>query len=62
MKTKKYNWGDREFETYSPKVNRKRQGLLISVIGLTTLLPGPNVLGLGITKLISKVNPLYVYN
>ncbi len=48
----KYKWGNFYGETYKPKVNRKRQVGLLGMIGLTTLLPGPNILGLGLLKLI----------
>jgi len=54
----KYKWGDRTWEFYKPKVNRKKQGLLFTGLLLTGLIPGPNFLGIFLMKFI---NPGWMY-
>ena len=61
MKTEKYTWGNRSWEFYRPKLNRKRQFGILGIILATGLLPGPNFVGALITKVILKLNPLFLY-
>ena len=61
MKTTKYKWGETTFEFYKPKVNRKRQFLLGSLILGDIILPMTFGLGIFLSKLITKFNPLFLY-
>ena len=60
---KKYLLGYRHpsCQLYKPKVNRKRQFGLMGMIVAFGFLPGPNFIGAAITKMILKVNPLFMY-
>lgn len=57
----KYKWGNYYGETYNPKINRKRQLSLLSIMAADIILPMTFGIGFGITKLILKLNPLYLY-
>jgi len=46
---------------YKPKINRKRQGLLGSLVLGDIILPATFGLGIMVTKLITKYNPLFLY-
>ena len=62
MKTRKYKWGNRSYEFYTPKVNRKRQAILGGLVLGDIILPMTFGAGIIITKLILKVKPLFLYN
>ena len=57
----KYTWGNRTYEFYKPKVNRKRQLGLFGLIAADVILPMTFGLGFAGAKLIMKLNPLYLY-
>lgn len=46
---------------YKPKLNKKKIGLLGSIVFLLGLLPAPNILGIGLIKVITKYSPLWIY-
>ena len=46
---------------YKPKRNKKKLGLLGSVVVLLGFIPGPNVLGIGIVKAVNKFSPIWIY-
>lgn len=55
-------WGNRTWETYKPKVNRKRQAVLGSLVLGDIILPMTFGAGIILTKLILKARPLFLYN
>jgi len=57
----KYTWGNFEGETYKPKINRKRQGILACLVLGDIILPMTFGIGIIITKIITKYNPLFLY-
>lgn len=61
MKTKKYTWGNRTWEFYNPKVNRKRQAFLGGLVLADIILPMTFGIGIIATKLIIKFKPLFLY-
>ena len=61
MKTRTYTWGNRKWTFYDAPINRKRQLGVIAMIGVSSLLPGPNFIGIFAWKAIKKVNPLFLY-
>jgi hypothetical protein len=61
MKTKSYQWGNRRWEIYKPKVNQKRRSILGSLILADIVLPMTFGVGIMISKLILKINPMYLY-
>lgn len=61
MKTNKIKWGDRTWEFYQPKMNRKRQSVLLSLCFADIILPMTFGVGIAVTKLITKLNPLFLY-
>lgn len=61
MKTKTIKWGDKTWEFYKPQYDRKKQlGLGIFIVA-TGLIPGPNFIGAVATKILLKVNPLFLF-
>jgi len=46
---------------YKPKINRRRQGILLAIVLGDFILPSLGLLML-VPKLIMKVNPLFLYN
>ncbi len=61
MKTRKYQWGNNQYEFYSPKINRKRQVGLFSLMLADIVLPMTFGVGFMITKQILKLKPLFLY-
>jgi len=66
MKTRKYTWGNRAWEFYNPKVNRKRQIGLIGFLGLCGIadIALPMTFGQVINlpyQAVKKLNPFFVY-
>jgi hypothetical protein len=62
MKTTKYKWGFNTYEVYKPKINRKRQTALLSLMLADIILPATFGIGIIITKLITKHKPLFLYS
>jgi hypothetical protein len=46
---------------YDPKMNKKRLGLIGGFLLLTGSIPGPNFIGVGLLKVITKLDPLWFY-
>lgn len=61
MKTRTYKWGNRQWTFYNPKINRKRQSLLGSLILGDLILPMTFGAGIFISKAILKINPMFLY-
>ena len=61
MNTNKIQWGNRTWEFYKPKINRKRQGVIFGLILGDIILPMTFGIGIAATKLITKLNPLFLY-
>jgi hypothetical protein len=61
MKTKRITWGETTWELYTPKVNQKRRSILGSLILADIVLPMTFGVGIMISKLILKLNPMYLY-
>lgn len=54
-------WGNRQWETYKPKVNRKKQTILLLSFIPFFFTVGTNWMYFAGLKILSKVNPLWVY-
>jgi len=61
MKTQTFKWGESKWEFYKPKVNRRRQAILGSLILGDIILPLTFGLGIVMAKMITKLNPLFLY-
>lgn len=61
MNTKKWKWGNRQWEYYNPTVNRKRQAGLLSLMVGDIILPATFGIGFIITRQILKIKPLFLY-
>jgi len=57
----KYKWGDRSWEFYKPKVNRKRQIILVLSFLPFFFTIGTNWIYFVGLKLLLKLNPLFLY-
>ncbi len=58
----KYKWFGQEYETYTPVKNKKKLGFL-GILAIPFLVtPFTNWAYLGGLAILSKLNPLWVYN
>lgn len=51
----------KDVSLYTPKKDKKKLAIFGGFMILSGLIPGPNLIGIGVFKLITKFRPLYFF-